>query len=75
MVKVASIITFLKKINNTFIDIINFLLLLPVYFFGVGLCRILWELFGKKYVYNKNNSYWINSEKINEDYDEYTKQF
>jgi len=67
-------ITFLRKVNSIFIEIINFLLLLPVYFLGVGLCRILWEIFGKKNLCSKD-TYWTNSEKLDEDYDRYTKQF
>jgi len=73
-VSTRKVITFFKRVNVIFINIINFILLLPTYFLGVGICRILWEIFGKKN-FHKNNPYWIISEKLEEEYEKYTKQF
>jgi hypothetical protein len=63
----------LKKINTITIDVINFVLLLPVYFIGVGLSSLLCRFFRKKQKTKK--SYWIDSEKTSKKYEEYLKQY
>jgi len=50
-----------KKTNFIFIDIINFLLLMPVYFAGVGLSKLIWTIFYKK---KEGKNYWIKSKKL-----------
>jgi hypothetical protein len=60
----------LKEINNKIINVFNFLLLLPVYFIGVGFCHLLWRAFGEK-----SRGYWIKSRKLDKTYKKYLKQF
>lgn len=68
------IIEKLKKVNEAFKNIFNFIILLPVYYIGVGLTFLIWKIFSRKEDKNKK-TYWLTSEKLKEEYEDYLKQF
>ena len=51
----------LKKFSKFMQNIVNFILLLPVYFIGVGIVSIVSKCFNKKYL--DNNKKWIKRDK------------
>jgi hypothetical protein len=71
---IKKVVKILRKVNVVFINILNFILLLPVYFLGVGLCRLIWEMFVKKN-FHRNISHWIKSDELEKYYEKYKKQF
>jgi len=34
----------LKKVNNCFIKCLNFILIVPVFFVGIGIAHVLWRI-------------------------------
>jgi hypothetical protein len=64
----------IKKVNLIFIDALNFIILLPVYFIGVGFSYLLWKLFSRKKSV-ESKTYWKESKKLEEKYEEYLKQY
>jgi len=57
----------IRQITNSINRIFNFFLLLPVYFVGLGLSKILYKFFASK----ENNFGWKNPEKLKRDIKNY----
>ena len=69
-----TMIEVLKKINENLKKAFNFIILLPVYYVFVGLTFVTWRYIGKKEKENKK-SYWLESEKSKERYEDNLRQF
>lgn len=69
----------MRKFSNNLIIIINSLLLLIVYFIGVGIVAILSKISGKKFLQTKPDkdkiSYWQNLNLKKRPIQEYYRQF
>ena len=52
--------------RDALVDATNFVLLLPVYFIGVGMSKLLWELsmLFKRHDAEPDKSYWIDSKAL-----------
>jgi hypothetical protein len=68
------IIEKLKKINEILKNIFNFIILLPVYYAGVGITFLIWKTLNRREIGEKI-SYWIESEKLKKKYKDYLNQF
>ncbi|MBS3140787.1 hypothetical protein J4405_01420 [Candidatus Woesearchaeota archaeon] len=67
-----------KVVTGTIINIVNFILLLPVYFIGVGITSIIAKLFKKGFLNLKKEnkkSYWTNNEVKKGEIEDYYRQF
>lgn len=61
-IKESKIFRFMEKISNAVIKVINFVLLLPVYFIGVYLTSLIGKLFKKRFLdleLSNTHSYYI----------------
>ncbi len=67
-------ISLLIKINKIFITVFNLVLLIPVYYIGVGISNLFWK-FSRKNIKNNKNSYWINSVKLSNSHKDYRKRY
>jgi hypothetical protein len=59
-------------------SVTNFILLLPVYFIGVGITSIIAKITGKHFLNLKKSNkktYWVNKENKKIDIEEYYKQY
>lgn len=70
----SNIINKLKEVNRKLIDVTNFILILPVYYVGVGLAFLFFRLFNRENN-SPQKSYWLISPKRKELLEEYKKQF
>jgi len=67
------ILSFLKKTNEIFIKIFNFILLVPVFYVGIGIAAFFWKISHKKV--GRKKSFWKESEKLSDDSRDYYKQY
>jgi hypothetical protein len=70
----------MKTFGFVISDIVNFILLVPVYFIGVGFSSLLGKLSGKKFLNLKNKdknlkSYWVEKDSKKKKIDYYYRQF
>lgn len=64
----------LRKVKQITVSVLNFTLISVVYAFGAGLSYLLWKVaFARKR--DNPSSYWMNSEKLSNEYSDYLKQF
>jgi len=67
------ILSFLKKTNEIFSKVLNFILLVPAFYVGVGISALFWKISHKKV--GKKKSFWKESEKLSDDSKDYYKQY
>lgn len=63
----------IKKINEIFINSLNFVLLVPVYYIGIGLAHLSWKIFHKRNI--KLESDWKDSPKLSQKLEDYKKHY
>ncbi len=67
-----------RGFSNIIVNGVNFILLVPVYFVGIGLTSIIAKIFGKHFLDNKfksQDSYWIERKISKEPIENYYRQF
>jgi hypothetical protein len=64
---------FLKNLKETSFKMTNFVILLPIYFIGIGLSKILWYL--SKLISKESGKGWIKSEKLNKRLKDYEEMY
>jgi hypothetical protein len=64
---------FLKNLKETSFKMINFVILLPVYFIGIGLSKILWYF--SKLISKESRNGWIKSEKLSKKLKDYEEMY
>jgi len=62
-----------KKINEIFINLLNFTLLIPVYYLAIGMAHLFWRIFHSEK--NQRKSDWKDSPKLSEDFEDYQKHY
>lgn len=62
-----------KQLNEKTVNVVNFILLVPVYFIGAGLAYLFLKLSNKRV--SDNKTYWITSTELSRKLEEYKKQF
>ena len=70
----------MKTFGACIVDIVNFVLLIPVYFIGVGLTAIIAKMFGKHFMNlkkpdKKAKTYWVDKEQKKPKIDDFYKEF
>ncbi len=70
----------MKKFGSNIVNIINFVLLIPVYIIGIGLSAIIAKIMGKKFLNMKKfdkkiKTYWLDKEKKKSNLEDSYKQF
>jgi hypothetical protein len=64
---------FLKNLKEAFFKMINFLILLPIYFVGIGISKILWYF--SKLISKESRNGWIKSEKLSKNLKDYEEMY
>jgi hypothetical protein len=64
---------FLKNLKEASFKITNFLILLPIYFIGIGLSKILWYF--SKIISKESEKGWIKSEKLSKKLKDYEEMY
>ena len=68
----------MHQFGNSLVAIINFILLLPVYFIGVGISAIIAKVSGKHFLKlqkEKKKSYWVDRKIVKPKMEDFYKQF
>ena len=70
----------MKKFGSTIVDIINFILLLPVYYIGIGISSIMAKILGKHFMdlskpSKKVKSYWLDKKQKEIKIDDFYNEF
>jgi len=63
----------LKNLKETSFKVINFILLLPIYFVGVGVSNILWHF--SRLMSKEVRKGWIKSEKLSKRFKDYEEMY
>jgi hypothetical protein len=69
----VSMKNFLKNLRENSFKIINFVILLPIYFIGIGLSKILWYF--SKLVSKEIRNGWLESEKLSKKLKDYEEMY
>jgi hypothetical protein len=69
----VSMKNFLKNLKEASFKIINFVILLPVYFIGIGLSKILWYF--SKLVGKESINGWLKSERLSKKLKDYEEMY
>jgi hypothetical protein len=64
---------FLKNLKETSFKMTNFVILLPIYFIGIGLSKILWYF--SKLISKESGKGWIKSEKLSKNLKDYEEMY
>jgi len=64
---------FLKNLKEASFKIINFVILLPIYFIGIGLSKILWYF--SKLISKESRNDWLKSEKLSKKLKDYEEMY
>jgi hypothetical protein len=64
---------FLKNLKETSFKMTNFVILLPIYFIGIGLSKILWYF--SKLISKESGKGWIKSEKLSKRLKDYEEMY
>jgi len=64
---------FLKNLKEASFKMINFVMLLPIYFIGIGLSKILWYF--SKLISKEIRKGWIKSEKLSKKLKDYEEMY
>jgi hypothetical protein len=64
---------FLKNLKEASFKMTNFLILLPIYFIGIGSSKILWYF--SKLISKESEKGWIKSEKLSKKLKDYEEMY
>jgi hypothetical protein len=69
----VSMKNFFKNLREASFKMINFVILLPIYFIGIGLSKILWYF--SKLVVKESRNGWLKSERLSKKLKDYEEMY
>jgi hypothetical protein len=69
----VSMKNFFKNLREASFRMINFVILLPIYFIGIGLSKILWYF--SKLVVKESRNGWLKSERLSKKLKDYEEMY